>query len=94
MPMTNEERFVASCKSVGESDVRQKLLAGRYTERRAAWATSWLDQVEAGKSEATKAAERATGLRKTGKSGGYFGAPLGVLILGSILALSAFLVFR
>lgn len=64
MAMTNEERFIASCETAGEADVRHKLGAGRYTERKAAWASDWLDHVESGKSEATKAAERSSRLTK------------------------------
>jgi hypothetical protein len=60
MAMTNEERFIASCETAGEANVRQKLGAGRFTERKAAWASGWLDQVENGKSEATKDAERTS----------------------------------
>jgi hypothetical protein len=55
--MTNEERFIASCETVGEADVRFKLNADRYSERKAVWASSWLEQVESGKSDATKAEE-------------------------------------
>jgi hypothetical protein len=60
--MTNEERFIASCQSVGEADVRQKLNANRYTGQRAVWASGWLERVENGKSDATKAEERNTPL--------------------------------
>jgi hypothetical protein len=57
--MTNEERFVASCEEVGEADVRNKLSAGRYSERKAVWASTWLENVESGKSDATRAEERS-----------------------------------
>jgi hypothetical protein len=57
--MTNEERFLASCANVGEAAVRQKLSIGRYEGRRASWAKEWLDRVDNGKSEATKAEERS-----------------------------------
>ena len=57
--MTNEERFIASCRSVGEADVRQKLNANRYTGQRAVWANSWLEQIDCGKSDATKAEEKS-----------------------------------
>lgn len=60
MASTNEERFVGSCQIEGEVDVRQKLAAGRYSENRAVWATRWLETVESGKSDATKAEERST----------------------------------
>jgi len=62
--MTNEERFVASCQSTGEADVRQKLGAARYSAQKAIWASSWLEQFETGKSDATKS-EESTSLLKT-----------------------------
>jgi len=62
--MTNQERFVASCTTEGETGVRQKLNTGRYSERKAVWAGVWLDEVEGGKSDATKAAEKISGLLK------------------------------
>jgi hypothetical protein len=57
--MTNEERFLASCVNVGEAAVRQKLSNDRYAGRRASWAQEWLNQIDNGKSEATKAEERS-----------------------------------
>lgn len=62
--LTNEQRFIASCVGEGEAGVRLKLNAGRYGERKAAWASSWLDEVESGKSDATRAAERNSGSPK------------------------------
>jgi hypothetical protein len=62
---TNEERFIASCNKVGEADVRQKLSAGQYSERRASWASGWLEQFENGKSDATKTEERNSRLVKS-----------------------------
>lgn len=56
---TNEERFVISCESAGEADVRQKLSSGQYSENRTLWANSWLEQRESGKSDATRAEERS-----------------------------------
>jgi hypothetical protein len=87
--MTNEDRFIASCASVGEADVRQKLSAGRYSERRAMWATAWLDQVDSGKSDATRA-EETSRLRKSigprGSSAATVWALLVVLLLaGAVL---------
>jgi hypothetical protein len=58
MAMTNEERYIASCRTVGEADVRQKLNAGRFSERRTIWASSWLEQIDSGKTDATRAAEK------------------------------------
>ena len=63
--MTNEERFIASCEKVGEADVRDKLSAGRYSERKTIWASNWLDKVGSGKSDATKAGERISPLRSS-----------------------------
>ena len=63
--MTNEERFIASCEKVGEADVRDKLSAGRYSERKTMWASSWLDKVGSGKIDATKAEERSGPLRRS-----------------------------
>jgi hypothetical protein len=62
--MTNEERFIASCQKIGESDVRQKLNADRYGGQRAVWAAKWLAQVESGKSDDTEAEEIARLLTK------------------------------
>lgn len=63
--MTNEERFIASCRSVGEADVRQKLNAERYSGPKAVWAASWLEEVESAKSDATRAEEKTTRMVKT-----------------------------
>jgi hypothetical protein len=86
--MTNEERFIASCESVGEADVRQKLNADRYTGTKAVWASSWLEQVESGKSDATKAEESISRLLKT-RSNPHFittvSAILFVLLLASVV---------
>ena len=65
--MTNEERFVASCVSEGEIGVRQKLNAGRYSERRTIWAGNWLADVENGKSDATRAEEKTNLTRMTAR---------------------------
>ena len=70
--MTNEERFIASCEEVGETDVRNKLSAGRYGERKTMWATSWLEKVDSGKSDATKADERSRLLRNATTANRYF----------------------
>ena len=67
LAMTNEERFIASCEKVTEAEVRDKLDTGRYSERKAEWASNWLDKVESGKSDATKAEE---GSRLLSKSAG------------------------
>ena len=68
---TNEERFIASCKIAGEADVRQKLGAGRYSERRTQWATAWLEQLDLGKSDSTKAEEQGLRLLKSPASSAY-----------------------
>jgi hypothetical protein len=64
--MTNEERFIGSCNSVGEAEVRARLNADRYSVGKAAWAAAWLDQVEGAKSDATKAEERSSRSPQTG----------------------------
>lgn len=86
--ITNEERFIASCEAVGETDVRDKLSAGRYGERKTMWASSWLEKVESGKSDATKAAERSSLLRNPTTSNCYFAYATSSKIL-SIAALVA-----
>ena len=70
--MTNEERFIASCETVGEADVRDKLGTGRYSERKAVWASTWLEKVESGKSDATKAEETSSRLRSSTNAHPYF----------------------
>lgn len=47
---------------MGEADVRQKLGADRYSPQKAIWASEWLEQVESGKSDATKAEESTRSL--------------------------------
>jgi hypothetical protein len=92
--MTNEERFIASCQSVGEADVRQKLNADRYSGRKAVWASSWLEQIESGKTDATKAEEKSSRLPKARLSRHFpyaVSALLFVLLLASVVL---FLKFR
>jgi hypothetical protein len=60
---SNEERFNASCEKVGEADVRQKLSSGLYSENRAKWASTWLEQRDIGKSEATRSEEESIASR-------------------------------
>jgi len=84
MAMTNEERFLASCAIEGEAGVRQKLHGGRYGERRAAWAGAWLEEVESGKSDATKAEESRSSLLKPKKRNGVLFAVLALLGSGAI----------
>lgn len=89
MAMTNQERFVASCERVGEADVRQKLAANQYTDRRVAWAKDWLEALENGKSDAMKAEERTRLLRKAPKPIGYArfaAAAVTVLIVATAMA--------
>ncbi len=92
--MTNEERFVASCASEGEVGVRQKLSTGRYSERKTAWAGTWLDVIEAGKSDATRAEEKSSGLLKTNNRNRLFLAASALLLvlLGTVVI--AFLVAK
>jgi hypothetical protein len=92
--MTNEERFIASCQNAGEADVRQKLNTERYSGQKAIWASSWLEQIESGKTDATKAEERSSRLAKTRLSGhlpSAISALLFVLLLASVVL---FLKFR
>lgn len=56
---TNEERFICACEKVGEAEVRQRFNAGRYDGRKVEWAGNWLEQMQDGKSDATKAAENS-----------------------------------
>jgi hypothetical protein len=92
--MTNEERFIASCLSVGEADVRQKLNANRYGGRRAVWASSWLEQLESGKSDATVAEEKSSRLPKPGASR-HVSPAISALLFGLLLAsVVLFLKFR
>jgi len=85
--MTNEERFIASCENVGEADVRQKLGAGRFSERRAVWASAWLEQVESGKSDATKAEEKSSRLRKSAKKNAHVApAVAGIVVVLLVVA--------
>lgn len=69
--LTNEERFIASCETVGEADVRAKVSAGRYSESKAVWATTWLDSVDSGKSDTTKAAEKSSRLQTANRTQNY-----------------------
>jgi hypothetical protein len=66
--MTNEQRFIVSCGSVGEAYVQQKLSGRRYTERKLAWANSWQERVESGKSVATKFEEKSRRVRKANRN--------------------------
>jgi hypothetical protein len=79
--MTNEERFNASCELVGEADVRAKLSAGRYSERKTEWASSWLETVESGKSDATRAEESSSQLRSSRNARPYFYAVSAIVIV-------------
>ena len=89
MAMTNEERFIASCESVGETDVRQKLSAGRYGGSKALWARDWLDQVESAKSDTTKAEEKSSSLRKAAGINRNFRFGVSTLLLVMLLASAA-----
>jgi hypothetical protein len=83
--MTNEERFIASCEGAGEADVRQKLSADRYSGRKAVWASSWLEQMESGKSDATKAEERSSRLPRARLSR-YFALAVSALLVVLLFA--------
>jgi len=92
--MTNEERFIASCQGVGEADVRQKLNADRYSGRKAVWASNWLEQVESGKTDATKAEERSSRLPKKGLSRHFASAASALVLVLLLASLVLFLKFR
>ena len=92
LALSNEDRFIASCMNEGEVGVRQKLNAGRYSERRAVWAGTWLDEVESGKSDATKAEERSRSLLKPKAHNGFFAAALAVVFVLVALGAAAFVV--
>jgi hypothetical protein len=84
--MTNEERFIASCVSAGETDVRQKLNADRYSEQKAVWAGDWLEQVESAKSDATKAEETSSRLRMTASPRRHFAFAVSAFLLVLLIA--------
>jgi len=84
--MTNEERFIASCEEVGETDVRDKLSAGRYGERKTIWASSWLERMDSGKSDATKAEERSGLLPNSTTANRYFSYATLVIFVVLLLA--------
>jgi hypothetical protein len=86
MAMTNEERFIVSCESMGEADVRQKLNADRYGGSKAVWASDWLEQVESAKSDATKAEERSSRLRMAAGTNRHFRFAVSALVLVVLLA--------
>ena len=89
--MTNEERFIASCESVGEADVRQKLNANRFSGQKALWAGSWLELVESAKSEATKDEERSRGLRVAATNNRSYAFGVSALFVVLLLASAALL---
>jgi hypothetical protein len=90
--MTNEERFIASCQTAGEADVRQKLNADRYGGVKADWASNWLEQVESAKSDATKAEEKNSRLAKSKPSPHL--ASLVLALLFVLLLAGAFLFLK
>jgi hypothetical protein len=89
MAMTNEERFIASCESLGEADVRQKLNADRYGGSKAVWASDWLEQVESAKSDATKAEESRSRVRIAAGTNRHFALGLSTLLIVVLLACAA-----
>jgi hypothetical protein len=86
--ITNEERFIASCEMVGETDVRDKLSAGRYGERKTMWASSWLEKVQSGKSDATKAEERSSLVRNSTTARRYIAYTTSAIFIVLLLAVS------
>jgi hypothetical protein len=89
MAMTNEERFIASCESVGEADVRQKLNADRFGGSKAAWASDWLERVESAKSDATKAEERSSRVRMAAGANRHFRFGVSTVLFVALLAMAA-----
>ena len=86
LAMTNEERFIASCEKVSEAEIRNKLSTGRYSERKAEWASSWLEKVESGKSDATKAEERSARLGSPASARTYFVYAVSAILMVLLLA--------
>jgi hypothetical protein len=78
--LTNEDRFVVSCEGEGEAGVRHKLGLGRYSGRKAVWASAWLDLVESGKSDATKAEESIVGPTQAKKLTRYLAVVASLLV--------------
>ena len=86
LAMTNEERFIASCETVSEAEIRDKLSTGRYSERKAEWASNWLDKVESGKSDATKAEERSARLGDPARARTYLVYAVSAILIVLLLA--------
>lgn len=84
--MTNEERFIASCESAGEADVRQKLHANRYSGQKTVWAGDWLELVESATTDVTKAEERSSGLRVAARNDRSYAVGVSTLLLVLLLA--------
>jgi hypothetical protein len=91
LAMTNEERFIASCERVSEAEVRDRLSTGRYSERKAEWASNWLEKVESGKSDATKAEERSSRMGKAAGAKTYFFYVVSAILVVLLLAGAAVL---
>jgi hypothetical protein len=89
--MTNEERFIASCATAGEAEVRQKLNANRYSGRKVVWAGDWLEMIESAKTEATKAEERSSGLRVAARNSRQSAFGLVTILIVTLLAGAALL---
>lgn len=86
LALTNEERFIASCEKVSEAEIRNKLSTGRYSERKAEWASSWLEKVENGKSDATKAEERSARAGNPAGARTYFVYAVSAILIVLLLA--------
>jgi hypothetical protein len=91
LAMTNEERFIASCEKVSEAEVRDRLSTGRYSERKAEWASNWLEKVESGKSDATKAEERSRRAGNPANARTYFVYAVSAILIVLLLAGAAVL---
>ena len=86
LALTNEERFIAACEQVSEAEVRNRLSTGRYSERKALWASSWLEKVESGKSDATKAEERSARAGNPASARTYFVYAVSAILIVLLLA--------
>jgi hypothetical protein len=91
--MTNQERFIASCESVGEADVRQKLSANRFSGQKAVWAGDWLELVESAKSDSAKAEESSV-LRVPARNDRHYAFAVSTLFLLLLAGAALFLMLR
>lgn len=94
MALTNQERFVAACQIEGGAGVRNKLNTGRYSEAKTIWASNWLEQVDGGKSDATRAQEGSTRLLNAKEPGRRLVAIISLMLVMVAVAAAVFLLMR